>query len=149
MSLKYIILHVYYVIYHTSYIIHHIIYITYIIHHFTSLSRHRSPKHLDLACCGRQGGVHGHLRRQRTVAAALHGQRAAGVEAIPAEPQRKGAEPGFSGFSILRFVRGFLEGVVVNNWGLLLKFLIFFKRFRLVGVKLTGRQRRFDDDDGR
>ena len=38
-------------------------------------------------------GVHGHLRRQRPVLARLHGQGAAGVEAVPAEPQRKGAQP--------------------------------------------------------
>ena len=108
------------------------------------MSRHRSPKHLALTCCGRQGGVHGHLRRQRTVAAALHGQRAAGVEAIPAEPQRKGAEPGVSGFSIC----GISRGRGGEQLEVTIEVSDLFQKVSVVGVKLTGRQRRFDDDDG-
>ena len=39
-----------------------------------------------------QGGVHGHLRRQRSGFSVVHAQGAAGVEAVPAEPQGEGAQ---------------------------------------------------------
>ena len=62
----------------------------YYIHHLAGTA----PKYFALTCCGCQSGVHGHLGRQRAIGAGLHGQRAAGVEAIPAKPQSEGAEPG-------------------------------------------------------
>ena len=73
--------------YYIWYYIH--IYIYYI-HHLAGTA----PKYFALTCCGCQSGVHGHLGRQRAIGAGLHGQRAAGVEAIPAKPQSEGAEPG-------------------------------------------------------
>ena len=53
------------------------------------------PQHEDgdATSGGRQGGVHRDLSRQGTGAGVVHAQGAAGVEAIPAEPQRKGAQP--------------------------------------------------------
>ena len=67
-----------------------ILYTIYYIHHLAGTA----PKYFALTCCGCQRGVHGHLGRQRAIGAGLHGQRAAGVEAIPAKPQSEGAEPG-------------------------------------------------------
>lgn len=62
----------------------------YIVNHLAGTA----PKYFALTCCGCQRGVHGHLGRQRAIGAGLHGQRAAGVKAIPAKPQSEGAEPG-------------------------------------------------------
>ena len=49
-------------------------------------------KHGDAPGGCRQGGVHGHLRRQSTIAAGLHRQGGARVEAVPTEPKSKGAQ---------------------------------------------------------
>ena len=58
---------------------------------FLSMSL-RSPvtqqEHGDASRGRRQRGVHGHLCRQGAVAAGLHGQRGARVEAVPAEPEK-------------------------------------------------------------
>ena len=49
-------------------------------------------KHGDTPSGCSQGGVHGHLRSQSTIAAGLHGQGGARVKAIPTEPKSKGAQ---------------------------------------------------------
>ena len=53
------------------------------------------PQHEDgdATSGGRYGGVHRDLSRQGTGRGVVHAQGAARVEAIPAEPQRKGAQP--------------------------------------------------------
>ena len=47
----------------------------------------------DATCGGRDGSVHRDLSRQGPGVGVVHAQGAAGVEAIPAEPQREGAKP--------------------------------------------------------